>query len=65
MVYLEGRYSPQGDQGLKWEEDLGQTTLCPPGTSHAWAWGGTGARKCVLRALEHSAGQYRQGRGRY
>lgn len=23
MVYLEGRYSPQGDQGLKWEEDLG------------------------------------------
>lgn len=44
MVYLEGRYSPQGDQGLKCEEDLGQTTLCPPGTLHAWAWGGTGNR---------------------
>lgn len=44
MVYLEGRYSPQGDQGLKWEEDLGQTIPCPPGTSHAWACAGTGNR---------------------
>ena len=31
----------------------------------SWAWGGTGARKRVLHALEHSAGRYRQGRGRY
>ena len=44
MVYLEGRYSPHRDQGLKWEEDLGQTTPCPPGTSHVWAWAGAGNR---------------------